>query len=132
MVANVGKKKTLFYIKGKKYMRKIIWGRLLSLAASILLFLISLPLVVVFVDFRIISFKDILIGFSGFLYFGASILLMLDFLNVKIFWVKKGIWLPLYMLGFAPKVILIFFWMWHDVLIDLVEQFKYNIQIKFF
>lgn len=123
MVANVGKKKTLFYIKGKKYMRKIIWGRLLSLAASILLFLISLPLVVVFVDFRIISFKDILIGFSVFLYFGASILLMLDFLNVKIFWVKKGIWLPLYMLGFAPKVILIFFWMWHDVLIDLVEQY---------
>ena len=80
-------------------------NRFLSLVASVLLFLYALRYLAPLFDDRNISLVAFLYSFSSILYFGAAILLMLDFLNIQILWVKKKVWLPLYLIGLSPKVL---------------------------
>lgn len=82
-----------------------ILNRLLSLVASVLLFLFALRYLAPLFDDRNITLITFLYSFSSMLYFGAAILLMLDFMNIQILWVKKKVWLPLYLIGLSPKVI---------------------------
>ena len=88
----------------KKYV-----DRLMSLATSILLLLYSLRYLANLFDFNDMPLLIIWISFSGVLYFIASILLIFDFLSINILWVKKKVWLPLYLIGFAPKIIMFIF-----------------------
>ena len=88
----------------KKYV-----DRLMSLATSLLLLLYSLRYLANLFDFNDMPLLIIWISFSGVLYFIASILLIFDFLSINILWVKKKVWLPLYLSGFAPKIIMFIF-----------------------
>lgn len=101
----------------KKYV-----DRLMSLATSILLLLYSLRYLANLFDFNDMPLLIIWISFSGVLYFIASILLIFDFLSINILWVKKKVWLPLYLIGFAPKIIMFIF-----LCSERWSFFKYNL-----
>lgn len=80
-------------------------NRYLSLPASILLFLFSVQAIISFFDVQEIEIHDVVAVVKSFFFLLTSVLLLLDFCRVKIFLVEKKIWLLLFSIGFAIKII---------------------------
>jgi len=80
-------------------------NRFLTLMTSALLFLFSLSYIVPFFNSENSDFTKIIIFISGILYMTASILLLLDFFNVRFIIIKNKLWIPIFLVGFLPKTI---------------------------
>ncbi len=80
-------------------------NQFVTLLASFLLFLFSLSYIVPFFYSENSEFTELVIFISGFPYMAASILLLLEFFNVRIIIIKKQIWIPVFLVGFVPKTI---------------------------
>ena len=78
-------------------------NRLLSLVASILLFLFGLSNVMTLVHYGLEGGFSTFWALSGILILPASILLFLDFLNVQISWVKNRVWFVCFWVAFALR-----------------------------
>jgi hypothetical protein len=77
----------------------------ITLMTSALLFLFSLSYIVPFFYSKNTEFSGIVIFISGVLYMAASILLLLEFFNVRITIIRNKIWIPIFLVGFLPKII---------------------------
>jgi len=78
-------------------------NRFLSLTSSLLLLLFSLSGIMDFIHGKV-HFLSVLSSFASVLYFVATILLILDFLNLEMAIVKKRVWIPFFFIGFAIKI----------------------------
>lgn len=79
-------------------------NRLLSLVASILLFLFGLSNVMTLVHYGLEGDFSTFWALSGILILPASILLFLDFLNAQFSWVKNRVWFLCFWVAFVLRI----------------------------
>ena len=80
-------------------------NRYLSLPTSFFLFLFSIKTIVRIFYFQNISIPNVFTFFSSVLFLLSSILLVLDFLRVQNFLIRKKIWIALFVTGFVLNIV---------------------------
>lgn len=80
-------------------------NRLLSLPASVLLFLFSIKEIIFFVYLQKIDVHDVVVVVGSFFFLLTSILLLLDFFCERNIFVKRKVWLFFFCFGFVVNII---------------------------